>query len=418
MDDNTLPLQRDDSYSLDLLENVSQIQVYDQATPTPLSVCNCSNLTGSTQIQDSQPIIKLLSWTVFNAKSHGDTENWFPSGFEECKEYFGETWTPCEYTWKKSQLKTSDVVLFRARRTDIKHLPNYRSPDQKWLFFEFEPPYKVWTHLNLTLVRDLFNVTSTYSRDSDIPKVNYIKKCHYDPGKVVSSNSTKDFAAQKEGLVAWFVSVCYSQSGRFNYVKELQRYIQVDIYGRCGPNKCGSATVKTWKKDQCEKKLLHGDGSYKFYLAFENSLCDDYISEKLWKLDRLDVVPIVMGMADYSNMRPRDTFIDVRDFKSPMALAKYLLHLDKHNDLYNQYIHNIRALRCRKLIVQAPHHCMICKHFQENRDKQEVVYDIAKFWGMRRCRRPEEFLSFTRDDEFTLDNQQTLQSAVNVSQDT
>ncbi len=34
---------------------------------------------------------------------------------------------------------------------------------------------------------------------------------------------------------------------------------------------------------------------YKFYLAFENSLCVDYISEKFWRAMSWDLVPIVLG---------------------------------------------------------------------------------------------------------------------------
>ncbi len=34
---------------------------------------------------------------------------------------------------------------------------------------------------------------------------------------------------------------------------------------------------------------------YKFYLAFENSFCADYVSEKFWRTMSLTLVPIVMG---------------------------------------------------------------------------------------------------------------------------
>ena len=43
----------------------------------------------------------------------------------------------------------------------------------------------------------------------------------------------------KTKLVAWIVSNCGDNSGRGSYVKELQRYIDVDIYGGCG-KKCNN----------------------------------------------------------------------------------------------------------------------------------------------------------------------------------
>ena len=65
----------------------------------------------------------------------------------------------------------------------------------------------------------------------------------------------------------------------------------------------------------------------RFYLAFENSMCDDYVTEKLFdrmaSLER-PPVPVVMGGADYSQIVPERSVIDVRDFEGPADLAKYL----------------------------------------------------------------------------------------------
>lgn len=48
----------------------------------------------------------------------------------------------------------------------------------------------------------------------------------------------------------------------------------MDIYGSCGPLKCSRLNTK-----KCFQ-LLNQD--YKFYLAFENSNCRDYITEKFY----------------------------------------------------------------------------------------------------------------------------------------
>ena len=84
----------------------------------------------------------------------------------------------------------------------------------------------------------------------------------------------QNHAAGKTKLAAWFVSNCHAQNGRGNYVKELQKYIDVDIYGTCGTLKCSRSSSQT-----CYDKL---NNDYKFYLAFENSNCVDYITEKLY----------------------------------------------------------------------------------------------------------------------------------------
>ncbi len=59
------------------------------------------------------------------------------------------------------------------------------------------------------------------------------------------------------------------------------------MYGSCGTlDGCR-------KKDaSCLENLLR---SYMFYLAFENSNCDGYITEKFWRTLKLNIVPVVMG---------------------------------------------------------------------------------------------------------------------------
>ncbi len=71
--------------------------------------------------------------------------------------------------------------------------------------------------------------------------------------------------------MAWFVSHCVTTNKRKKYAAELGRHISVDVYGSCGKLRCRRNSNK------CER-LLNDD--YKFYLAFENSNCVDYITEK------------------------------------------------------------------------------------------------------------------------------------------
>ena len=74
-------------------------------------------------------------------------------------------------------------------------------------------------------------------------------------------------------------------------------------------------------KDSCfANQGIH----YWFYLAFENSNCPDYITEKLWRILDLPVVPIVMGGGNYRRDAPPHSVIDVNDFPHVKGLASYL----------------------------------------------------------------------------------------------
>lgn len=66
---------------------------------------------------------------------------------------------------------------------------------------------------------------------------------------------------------------------------------------------------------------------YRIYLAFENSNCDEYITEKLWYNAYFKyAIPVVMGGSrrNYEELCPPESFIHVDDFDSPQSLADYL----------------------------------------------------------------------------------------------
>ena len=123
--------------------------------------------------------------------------------------------------------------------------------------------------------------------------------------------------------VAWLVSNCQTASHRELYVKELQKHVPVDVFGKCGePLKC------TKGRDECFVEIAE---SYKFYLSFENSLCKDYATEKLFRALNSDLVPVVMGGANYSNIVPPKSVVNVQDFSSPELLGKELKRLAEVN---------------------------------------------------------------------------------------
>jgi len=141
------------------------------------------------------------------------------------------------------------------------------------------------------------------------------------------------YAEGKSKLVAWLVSNCATANGRLDYAHRLQRHIPVDIYGKCGTLK--SAKCAHGKDVEC-RQMMGLD--YKFVLAFENSMCRDYITEKYFANLENNMVPIVMDLdGNYAKIVPPRSYINAMDFPTVKALADYLKMLDKNDTLYNEY---------------------------------------------------------------------------------
>ena len=134
---------------------------------------------------------------------------------------------------------------------------------------------------------------------------------------------------------------------------------------------------------------------FRFYLSFENSLCQNYVTEKLWKIifGKHYIIPVVMGGVDYKKILPEKTFIDVLDYSSPRHLAEYLWQVAHNNTLYNEYITRKLALSCTEYAVRDQYLCRLCTHAHQYRGVQETVPDIFSFWSTeKRCVSPQTYL--------------------------
>ncbi|XP_071110454.1 glycoprotein 3-alpha-L-fucosyltransferase A-like [Haliotis cracherodii] len=219
--------------------------------------------------------------------------------------------------------KADAVIIDAVGLKDATPPTSIRRADQMWIMFGLESP--VHYHNNYYLRpqwRQAFNWTMTYRLDSDIV-------LPYDMlqrrKKASQTNFTK-VALNKTKSVLWFVSHCKTHSKRESYVRELAKYITVDIYGQCGPFKCS-------------RKCGHlYDNQYRFYLSFENSLCIDYITEKLFKTYNYNIVPVVRGGADYGSLVPNGTYINAADFSSPKKLGNYLKYLEQNITAYTEIL--------------------------------------------------------------------------------
>ena len=92
------------------------------------------------------------------------------------------------------------------------------------------------------------------------------------------------------------------------------------------------------RRDQVYKDTFK---HYKFYLSFENTRCEEYITEKFFSAMRTkEVIPVALGGAsvnDYVNSAPPHSYIHVDEYPSVKSLAQKLEYLSKNETAYKEY---------------------------------------------------------------------------------
>jgi hypothetical protein len=182
------------------------------------------------------------------------------------------------------------------------------------------------------------------------------------------------------------VGNCNHTQGREAYVAEMKKYVDIDIYGHCGKGPvCGEFGELHF---DCVKKFI---GTYKFYLAYENSFCENYYTEKLTRMIGVDTIPIVMGLVDYASVMTPVTFIDVRDFTSVKALTDYIKYLDQNDTAYNEIIERKRATKCKGSFSYR-YFCRLCQYLYQHKNQIQTIPDVRVVWGTQeRCQAKEIF---------------------------
>ncbi|XP_043541231.1 4-galactosyl-N-acetylglucosaminide 3-alpha-L-fucosyltransferase 9-like [Chiloscyllium plagiosum] len=249
----------------------------------------------------------------------------------------------CHLTVNRSLFDKSHAVLFHHRDItgDLSNLPTRPRPTfQKWVWMNLESPMHASKRTGLD---QLFNLTLTYRRDSDI-QVPY--------GSLTMSKVSIDFELpSKSNLVCWVVSNWNSNHARVKYCQELSKYIKINTYNQA------------FRKHLNSKDLIPTISSCKFYLSFENSNHEDYITKKLYNTFLAGTVPVVLGPSrkNYENYIPADSFIHVDDFKSAQELAAYLNMLNDNEDLYMNYFKWRKYYTVRMTRFWDEHACNVCE---------------------------------------------------------
>jgi glycoprotein 3-alpha-L-fucosyltransferase len=122
--------------------------------------------------------------------------------------------------------------------------------------------------------------------------------------------------------------------------------------------------------------------NYFFYLAFENSLCTDYITEKFWLSLQLDVVPVVLGpsVETYTRVAPPNSFLHVKQFASPEELGRRLQRLMQRPEEYNALL----AWKRKYSIGNTGMQCDLCEFAFTANLTGRRTFDFKAWWNESR----------------------------------
>lgn len=257
---------------------------------------------------------------------------------------------------------------------------------QLWVFVMKEPP--PYSYFRRSTFADFaINVTMTYRLDSDITwRYGYFERRSRSASAKVASG-----ICSKKRLVAWVVSRCESDSGREGFARRLAEFVPVDVFGHCSRQFGGGKSRRCGDNARGCLTMLEHD--FKFYLAFENSLCQDYVTEKLFKVLRLErgPVPIILnGTARASNIEryaPPGSVIDAGRFRDVEALGAFLKRLDENCTAYEELQSEWRR-HYRIVSWETPRAlCRLCVMLNEKpmSRRYENVFD---YWHGNACIKP------------------------------
>lgn len=192
-----------------------------------------------------------------------------------------------------------------------------------------------------------------------------MNSCHY------LEFTPKNHASEKDKFAVYVNSHCQTtERVRENYIRAMNRFVKVDVYGECG-GIFGRIMCPRYT-EKCTQLLRR----YKFYLAFENSLCEDYVTEKYWDSMPLGAIPVVFGGKTFKDLAIARSYIDVSKFSDAESLVKYLEYLDRNDTAYNEYFAWKKFYQRSNL---EPWPCRLCQMLHDDSLPEQTYGNFQKY---------------------------------------
>ncbi|XP_041978188.1 alpha-(1,3)-fucosyltransferase 7-like [Aricia agestis] len=279
----------------------------------------------------------------------------------------------CLFSGDSEDIYTADAVVIHIQKGQFPNVTT-RNLNQRWIFLSDESPTNAFSMAparpKLKDLAGLFNWSMTFRSDSDVP-VPYGRTIQ----RILPHTSQVPFWGQKrrDTFVTILISNC-AVSRRIEYLKELEKHIEVDIYGKCSKD----------HKESCpghfsaDCKVM---AEYIFYLVFENSECHEYLTEKgFYHAYSKGAIPIIMGpsVQECEALLPPNSFLHVDNYRSAADLANHIKSISEDESKileYHAWRNDFEVVNEHGYFGSPSYHfCRVCEALNYN-DKSIKIYD-------------------------------------------
>lgn len=265
--------------------------------------------------------------------------------------------------------------LFYGSNINFSDLPLPRDPvNTIWGLYHEESPRNVEVFLHEPALK-IFNFTSTFSRYSDVPyPLQYLEN----PEDITSrkhyiETSKKNLLLKEIAPILYLQSDCETSTERDEYVKELMKYITIDSYGTCLNNKQLPQNLKDdYLNILSNTDFLNFVARYKFVIAIENGVCEDYITEKFWRAIKVGSVPIYFGSPTIRDWLPNNkSALLLLDYPTPKKMQEHIVDLLNNDNKYEEYLeHKTKSQISNKKLID---------NFRENPNQNDALNTTEQF---------------------------------------
>lgn len=231
----------------------------------------------------------------------------------------------------ESWLITSDRSCFLHATAVVFHLPTLnidlytlaKPAGQVWIAWSRECE-QIFLWIDDPAFSSLFDLTMGYRKTDDVLYPYY----KYKYPVLLQKNWNFE---KRENKICMFISSPLNNSKRQEYLSELMQYTRIDSYGKLFNN-------QKMDIDNGRNSKLELYTHYKYVIAFENAISDDYVTEKFYDPLLSGAVPIYLGASNIRDYIPgNNCFVDASAYLTPKALADFINASYQDEEVYASF---------------------------------------------------------------------------------